>query len=151
MEFPWARASQTSVRDAVIMRASLKAEVDWCHYWCFSSWVHNPYGGCERPKGSNEVLKKKKNYVNGKAKVMLKKRGALRSLKMHTVLQLKGFSFLKYLILKCCSQIQPSRGYRETDQPKNWSGFQKVIAREIAAYSIPLSLPALLLLQFFAV
>lgn len=142
MEFPWARASQTSVRGALSTWACLKAEVDWCLHWCFSSGVHNPYRGCERLKGSSGVLQKKtKIYVNGKGKVMLKKRGALCSLKRYKILQLKGFSFLKYLILKCYSQIQPSRA----DQPKTRSDFQK--GREIAAY-ISFSLPALCFYNF---
>lgn len=82
------------------MQACLKVEVGWCLYRCFSSGGRNPCGGCERPKGSNEVLendqfkkKKKKKYVNGKEKVMLRKRRALCSLKMYKSLQLKGFSF----------------------------------------------------------
>lgn len=77
---------------------------------------------------------------------MLKKRGALCSLKMYKIMQLKGFFFLKYLILKCYSQIQPSRGYTETDQPKTRSDFQK--GREIAAYSISFSLSALCFYHF---
>lgn len=77
---------------------------------------------------------------------MLKKRGALCNLKMYKILQLKGFSFLKYLILKCYSQIQPLRGYTETDQPKTRSDFQK--GGEIAAYSISFSLPALCFYDF---
>lgn len=90
-------------------------------------------------KGS--VIEKIKIYVNGKGRVMLKERGALCSLKRYKIAQLKRFSFLKYLILKCYSQIQPSSGYTETDQPKTRSDFQK--GGEIAAHSISFSLPAL--------
>lgn len=80
---------------------------------------------------------------------MPKKREALCSSKMFKILQLKGFSFLKYLILKFYSQIQPSRGYTETDQPKTRSDFQK--GGEIAAYSISFFPSSTVVLQFFAV
>lgn len=59
------------------MQACLRVEVGWCLYQCFSSGGRNPCGGCERPKGSNEVLENAQFKKKKKSMLMVRKRWCL--------------------------------------------------------------------------